>query len=139
MVKVELNRLEGDYHMVAVNDRGNVLHMDDGGKEGGLGAGFGPMQSLLASVGGCSTIDVVSILKKQRQILDDIKVTVTAEREKDVTPSLYSEVHVHFKLFGAIDKDKAEKAVSLSIEKYCSVAETLRRAGAKVTYSFDVI
>ena len=55
MVKVELNRIEGDYHMVATNDRGNVLHLDDGGKEGGLGAGFGPMQSLLAAVGGCSS------------------------------------------------------------------------------------
>ena len=139
MVKVELSRVEGDYHMVAVNDRGNVIHLDDGGKEGGLGAGFGPMQSLLASVGGCSTIDVVAILKKQRQELKDIKVTITAEREQGVTPSLYSEVHAHFKLFGNIDKDKAEKAVNLSIEKYCSVAETLRRAGAKVTYSFEVI
>ena len=134
-----MSRLEGDYHVVAVNDRGNIIHLDDGGAEGGLGAGFGPMQSLLAAFGGCSTIDVVSILKKQRQTLNDVKITVTAEREKDVTPSLYSEVHAHFKLFGNIDKDKAEKAVKLSVEKYCSVAETLRRAGAKVTCSFEVI
>ena len=139
MVKVELSRLEGDYHVVAVNDRGNVIHLDNGDNEGGLGAGFGPMQSLLAAFGGCSTIDVVSILKKQRQILDNVKITVTAERHKGVTPSLYSEVHAHFRLYGNIDIDKAEKAVSLSVEKYCSVAETLRRAGAKITYSFEVI
>jgi putative redox protein len=139
MVKVELSRLEGDYHMVAVNDRGNIIHLDDGGKEGGLGAGFGPMQSLLAAFGGCSTIDVVSILKKQRQELKDIKITVTGEREAGAVPSLYKTINAHFKLYGDIDPDKAEKAVSLSVEKYCSVAETLRRSGAKVTHSFEII
>ena len=138
MVKVELNRVSGDYHMLAVNDRGNVLHLDDGGKEGGEGAGFGPMQSLLAAFGGCSTIDVVSILKKQRQTLNDVKITVTAEREAGAVPSLYKSVHAHFILFGHIDHDKAEKAISLSVDKYCSVAETLRRAGAVITYSFEV-
>jgi putative redox protein len=138
MVKVELNRVSGAYHMAAVNDRGNVLHLDDGGKEGGEGAGFGPMQSLLAAFGGCSTIDVVSILKKQRQTLNDIKITITAEREAGAVPSLYKAVHAHFTLIGEIEKDKAEKAISLSVDKYCSVAETLRRAGAVITHSFEV-
>lgn len=139
MVKVELDRMDDAYHMVAVNDRGNVIHLDDGGKEGGKGAGFGPMQSLLAALGGCSAIDVVSILKKQRQDLKDLKITVTGEREPGAVPSLYQAVHAHFKLFGDIDKDKAEKAVALSVEKYCSVAMTLRKAGATITHSFEII
>jgi len=139
MVKVELDRIEGDYHMVVCNDRGNVIHLDDGGKEGGNGAGFGPMQSLLAALGGCSTIDVVSILKKQRQPLDDIKITVTGEREAGAIPSLYQTIHAHFKLYGKIDQDKAEKAVALSVEKYCSVAMTLRKSGATITHSFEII
>jgi putative redox protein len=96
------------------------------------------MQVLLAALGGCSVIDIISILKKQRQDLQDVKVTVTGEREKDVVPSLYTEVHVHFKLYGNVDKDKAEKAVNLSVDKYCSVAKTLEKT-ATVTHSFEII
>jgi putative redox protein len=97
-----------------------------------------PMQMLLAAMGGCSAIDVINILKKQKQDLKDIKVTVTGEREKDAVPSLYTDVHAHFRLFGNLDKDKANKAVTLSVEKYCSVAKTLE-ARAKVTYSVEII
>jgi putative redox protein len=97
-----------------------------------------PMQLLLAAMGGCSSIDVINILKKQKQPLKDIKVTITGEREKDAIPSLYTEVHAHFKLFGNLDPDKAQKAVSLSIDKYCSVAKTLEKT-AKITYSIEVI
>ena len=139
MVTIELTRMDDAYHMAATNERGNILHLDNNIESGGQGAGFGPMQSLLAAFGGCSVIDVVSILKKQRQPLSDITLTVKGEREPNATPSLYQTVHVHFKLFGDIDQDKAEKAVSLSVEKYCSVAETLRRSGAKVTYDFEIV
>jgi putative redox protein len=139
MITVELARMDDAYHMAATNDRGNVMHLDNNIESGGKGAGIGPMQSLLAAAGGCSVIDVVSILKKQRQDLTDIKVTVNGERQPDVTPSLYQTVHMHFKLFGSVDADKAAKAIELSIEKYCSVAETLRRAGARVTYGFEII
>lgn len=138
MVTIELNRMDDAYHMSATNERGNVLHLDNNIESGGQGAGFGPMQSLLSALGGCSVIDVVSILKKQRQNLNDIKVTVTGEREPGATPSLYQKAHIHFKLFGKVEKDKAEKAIALSVEKYCSVAETLRRAGATITYDFTI-
>jgi putative redox protein len=96
------------------------------------------MQMLLAAMGGCSAIDVVNILKKQKQPLADIKVTITGEREPDVVPSLFTEVHAHYKLFGNVDKDKATKAVSLAVDKYCSVAKTLEKT-ATVTYSFEII
>ncbi|SKC82205.1 OsmC family protein [Ohtaekwangia koreensis] len=138
MIKIELNRLNDAFHMEARNDAGNAVQMDSSPESGGSNLGMRPMQMLLAAMGGCSAIDVVSILKKQRQDLKDIKITVTGEREKDVTPSLYTEVHAHFKLYGDIDTDKAEKAVSLSVEKYCSVAKTLEK-NAKVTYSVEVI
>jgi putative redox protein len=70
--------------------------------------------------------------------LKDIKITVTGEREKNATPSLYTEVHAHYKLFGNLDPDKAQKAVSLAVEKYCSVAKTLEKT-AKITYTFEII
>jgi len=138
MVKIELARASDTYHMEAVNESGSTLHMDASPDIGGVNKGMRPMQVLLAAMGGCSAIDVISILKKQRQDLKDIKITVTGEREKDATPSLYVEVHAHFKLFGDIDLEKAEKAVSLSVEKYCSVAKTLEKS-ATVTYSLEVI
>jgi putative redox protein len=97
------------------------------------------MQMLLAAMGGCSAIDVINILRKQRQELKDLKITVTGEREKDAVPALYETVHAHFKFFGNLDPDKVEKAINLSIEKYCSVSRTLEKAGARVTHSFEII
>jgi putative redox protein len=138
MIKIEVNRLNDAYHMEALNEQGNRVEMDGSPDIGGGNNGMRPMQMLLAAMGGCSGIDVISVLKKQRQELRDIKITITGEREKDAVPSLYTEVHAHFRLYGNIDPQKAEKAVSLSVEKYCSVARTLEK-NAKITYSFEVL
>jgi putative redox protein len=138
MIKIELERLNDGFHMEARNEQGNTVQMDASPDIGGGNHGMRPMQVLLAAMAGCSAIDVINILKKQRQDLKDIKVTITGEREKDVTPSLYTEVHAHFRLFGNLDSDKAQKAVSLSIDKYCSVSKTIEKT-AKITYSVEVI
>jgi putative redox protein len=138
MIKIELSRVDHDYNMEAVNDTGNKILFDGSPEIGGHGRGMRPMQTLLAAVGSCSAIDIISILRKQREELKDIKITVTGERQKDATPSLFTEVHAHYKLFGNLDPDKAQKAVSLAVEKYCSVAKTLEKT-AKVTYSFEII
>jgi len=138
MIKIELNRLNDAFHFEALNENGNKVHLDASPDIGGTNQGMRPMQMLLAAMGGCSAIDVINILKKQKQDLKDIKVTVTGEREKDAIPSLYTDVHAHFRLFGNLDKDKVNKAVSLSVEKYCSVAKTLE-ARAKVTYSVEIV
>jgi putative redox protein len=138
MIKIEINRLNDAFHFVASNETGNTVHIDASPEIGGTNQGMRPMQMLLAAFGGCSSIDVVNILKKQKQDLRDIKITVTGEREDGAVPSLFVNVHAHFKLFGKLDKDKAEKAVSLSVDKYCSVAKTLEKT-AKVTYSFEIV
>ncbi len=138
MIKIELSRIDEDYNMEAVNDTGNKILFDGSPDIGGHNRGMRPMQTLLAAMGSCSAIDIISILRKQREELKDIKITVTGERVKEATPSLYTEVHAHYKLFGNIDPDKAQKAVSLSVEKYCSVAKTLEKT-AKVTHSFEII
>jgi len=138
MIRIELSRLNDGFHMEAANEQGNTIQMDASPDIGGTNQGMRPMQLLLAAMGGCSSIDVINILKKQKQPLQDIKVTITGEREKDVVPSLYTEVHAHFRLFGNLDRDKVQKAVSLAVEKYCSVAKTLEKT-AKITYSVEVI
>lgn len=139
MTKIELNRLNDAFHFSAQNEDGVTVQLDSSPDSGGTNQGMRPMQMLLAAMGGCSAIDVITILKKQRQDLKDLKITVTGEREKDAVPSLYQTVHAHYKFFGPVDPEKAEKAISLSIEKYCSVSLTLEKAGAKVTYSFEIV
>ena len=130
--------MNDNFHMEAVNEQGAKVQMDASPDVGGENLGMRPMQMLLAAMGGCSSIDVINILKKQKQPLRDIKVTVTGEREKDVVPAVYTEVHAHFKLFGDLDKEKVARAVNLGVEKYCSVAKTLE-ANAKITYSIEIL
>ena len=137
-MKIELNRVSDTFHLEAVNEGGNTVHLDASPDIGGTNKGMRPMQLLLTALGACSSIDVINILKKQKQELNDIKVTVTGEREKDAVPSLFVEAHIHFKLFGSIDHEKAKKAVSLAVDKYCSVAKTLEKT-AKVSHSFEII
>ena len=124
--------------MEAKNELGNSVRMDGSPDVGGSDLAMRPMQLLLAALGGCSSIDVISILKKQRQDLKDLKISVTGEREKNVEPSLYTEVHAHFKLYGNLDAEKVEKAINLSMEKYCSVVKTLEKT-ATITYTFEII
>src|SRR4051812_14638533 len=138
MIKIELSRLNDGFHMEAENEQGNTIQMDASPDIGGTNQGMRPMQLLLAAMGGCSAIDIVNILKKQKQELKDIKITVTGEREQGAIPSLFTEVHAHYKLFGDLNPDKAEKAVSLAVDKYCSVAKTLEKT-ARITYSFEII
>jgi len=138
MIKVEINRIDKDFHMEAVNEAGNKIQMDAGPNDGGHELGMRPMQLLLAAFGGCSAIDLIGILRKQREPVEDVKITVTGEREQGVVPALYTEVHAHFRLYGKINPDKAQKAVNLSVDKYCSVAKTLEKS-AKVTHSFEII
>lgn len=138
MVKIEINRIDQDFRMEALNEMGKSIIMDAGGADGGHDSGFRPMQLLLAAMGGCSAIDLISILRKQREPLRDLKITVTGERQQGVVPALYTEVHAHFRLYGNINQEKAGRAVQLSVEKYCSVAKTLEKT-ATVTHSFEII
>ena len=131
-------RTKGDYGFEAKDQNGIIINTDNSQEGGGGNHGFRPMQLLLAALGSCSAIDVVSILKKQRQIIHHFKIIVEAEREADKIPALWKSAHVTFELEGEILSDRAMKACQLSIEKYCSVAETLRRSGTEITWNLLV-
>lgn len=137
-MEIKLKRLDDAYQMVALNENGNSIIMDGSPSIGGGNKGMRPMQTLLAALGGCSAIDVISILNKQRQILDDIHIEIKAAREPEAVPSLFTEIHVHYKLFGELKPEKAERAVQLSMEKYCSVAKTLEKT-AIITWSYEIV
>lgn len=131
---MQVTRTEGDYGFTATDANNHTLRMDIPVDKGGTGNGFRPMQVLLAGLGGCSAVDVVSILKKQRQDLQNLSISIDGEREPGKEPSLWQEAALVFELTGTIDDDKAYRAVELSINKYCSVAETLRQSGTKLEW-----
>lgn len=136
-MKIHINRLNDALNLQATNSDGISIQMDGSTENGGENKGMRPMQLLLASIGGCSSIDIISILKKQRQELKDITVDVNAVRQKDVSPALFESINIHFKLFGNIDQNKAKKAVALSMDKYCSVARILEKS-CEISYSFEI-
>lgn len=137
MMKIQLRRLDNDYNFEAVNEDGNSLLMDGSQEIGGHGKGMRPMQLLLAAVGGCTAIDVVLVLKKKKQIIESFEIEVEGEREKVEEYSLFRNICIHYKLKGNLDSDKVEKAVKLSMEKYCSVSKTLEPT-AKITYKISI-
>ena len=137
-MRIELRRLDEAFHMEAKAENGRTIHFDGSTKIGGHDEGVSPMQSIVMAMGACSAIDVIMILKKQKQEITDFQISIDGEREQGKEPSLWKTVHAHFKLKGKIEKDKAQRAVELSIEKYCSVAATLRAAGAVITFEVTV-
>ena len=135
-MEITLNRLNDAVHFEATNQDGLSIQLDGSPEIGGINAGVRPMQAVLMSMAGCSAIDVVVLLKKMRQPLDDLQIKVKADQVDDV-PAVFSTIHIHYILTGDIDPDKAEKAVNLSIEKYCSVSKMLEKA-ATITHSWEL-
>jgi len=134
MPQIDLVRVSGDYGFEASDEYGHSVKMDSSPESGGQNYGVRPMQMLLMGLGGCSAIDVISILKKQRQEVLDYGMKITGDREQGVEPSLWQNITIEFHLKGNIDEDKAKRAVELSINKYCSVAATLEKSGADISW-----
>lgn len=137
MIRIELDRVNGDFGFDAKDANGHTVRLDSSPESGGTNFGVRPMQMLLMGLGGCSGIDIVSILNKQRQTVEAFHMTIDGEREKGKEPTLWENVNILFDLKGNIDPDKAKKACQLSMDKYCSVAATLREAHC--TISWEVV
>ena len=138
MIEVNLKRVQGDFGFEATDANGHTVRMDSSIETGGENFGVRPMQMLLMGLGGCSAIDIVMILKKQRQEVKDFSINITGERETGKEATLWKSAKINFILTGAIEVEKAERACELSINKYCSVAETLTRGGTTLTWSVVV-
>lgn len=136
-MKINIKRSDANFRMIAVNETGNELVMDASKEAGGEEGGFRPMQLLLSALGGCSSIDILLILKKQKQSIQSFEVEVDGDREKIHEYSLFKRIELHFKINGEVDRDKAEKAIELSLNKYCSVAKTLEPT-ATITHRLTI-
>ncbi|MEW6469225.1 MAG: OsmC family protein [Bacteroidota bacterium] len=137
-MRVELKRLDKDFLFEATNAEGVSMRFDASPDIGGHNQGVRPMQTLIMAIGGCSAIDIILILRKQKQEIDDFRISIDAEREQGKEPALWQKAHVVFWLKGRIDRDKAQRAAELSMKKYCSVSATLEKAGAAITYEVHV-
>lgn len=132
-MKITLNRINDDYLFECTNAHGNSILLDNTSEPGAKGVS--PMESVLMAVAGCSGIDVVSILKKQRQEITGFKAEVEGERIPVDEAKPFKSIKVKFLLEGNIDPKKAQKAAQLSFEKYCSVSKTLE---PNVEIGYDV-
>ena len=119
-------------------ESGHAVLMDGAPAAGGRNLGPRPMEMLLIGAGGCTSFDVVSILKKSRQAITDCYVELEAERA-ETDPKVFTKIHMHFVVTGKDIKPEAvEKAIKLSAEKYCS-ASIMLGATAAITHDFKVI
>ena len=132
-MKVALERINTDYLFEVVNQSGHRVFLDNKSKEKGTIKGISPMELLLMGLAGCSSIDVVSILGKQKINPTSLKMEVNGKRNKGEIPSLFKKIEVSVFIEGEIPSSKVKRAVDLSFEKYCSVSKTLEST-AKINY-----
>jgi putative redox protein len=135
-MKVTLNRVNDNFHFQLKNERGHVVDVDNRSEYGGDDLGASPMELLLMGVAGCSSIDIITILKKQRQEITSFKAEVDGVRVPIEGAKPFKEITVVFFLEGKIDAEKAIRATELSFDKYCSVSKTLEPTA---TIHFKVI
>ncbi len=123
---------------VAESGSGHSVVMDGSPEHGGRNLGCRPMEMLLMGLGGCTAFDVILILQKSRQLVQDCEIELSATRADEI-PAVFTEIFVHFKVSGkSLSEKQVARAVSLSSEKYCSASKMLEQS-AKITVSYEVI
>lgn len=135
-MEIKLQRKNKAFHYEAINSDKIIVNIDANAAIGGEGKGVRPMELVLMGLGGCASIDFGLILKKQKQELEDYQVTITATR-KDNIAKTFDTINLHFILWGTLDSEKVEKAINLTLTKYCSVALSLSKE-IKITSSFTL-
>jgi len=131
-------RLKDDDSIEGRTQSGHSVIMDRSPDVGGQNLGARPMEMMLLSLGGCTMIDVILILRKSRQAFSDIRIEIDAERAEDI-PQVFTKIHLHFVVTAAdIDPKRVERAINLSAEKYCSASRMLESV-AEITHDFEIL
>ena len=125
-------------HFSAVADSGHEVLVDGPPDAGGENLGVRPMELMLMGVGGCTSFDVINILRKSRQKVTNCVTQITAERA-DTPPQVFQSIRIHFVITGeGVDAAKVERAIHLTADKYCSASIMMQRAGVEVTHTFEI-
>ena len=118
---------------------GHAIVIDGPADIGGRNMGMRPMELLLLGVGGCSSVDVVTILKNSKQDVTDCRVEIEAERA-DAVPAVFTKIHLKFLVSGHELKDSiVKRAVDMSATKYCSASIMMQAAGVDLTHSYEIV
>lgn len=124
--------------LMAEAESGHGVVIDGAPEIGGRNLGIRPMEMVLMGLGGCTAMDVLSILKKQRQQVTDCVIEVEGQR-RDEIPKIFTEIHVRFVITGRELKEvHVKRAVELSAEKYCSVSAMLDKT-AQITHEYQIV
>ncbi|MBA3061257.1 MAG: OsmC family protein [Nitrospirae bacterium] len=137
MIEAKVTYVDG-LQFVGEAASGHAIVMDGDREVGGRNTGARPMELLLIGLGGCSGMDVVSILKKKKQEINGVEIKVKGEKAENY-PKKFTDIDIEFIVRGRnVSEDAVKKAVELSMGKYCSVKATLE-GSAKVTWSYKII
>lgn len=134
---VELERVNNAVHLHAKNEDGIIVDIDGSPDIGGQNLGARPMQMVLMALGGCTSMDILSTMKKMREHIKSYKVKIDAERATE-HPMVFTKIHVHFIFEGDLKKANIEKAILLSMDKYCSVTHMLNKTAA-ITHTYEIV
>lgn len=136
-MEINLVRKSGKFNFEAENSSGFTVELDAKPAIGGEGKGFRPMEMLLIGLGGCSGIDMVNVLTKQKEPLDDVKISIKATRKEEEMPPIFDVIDIHFDLYGALSVQKVERALNMTFDKYCSVSNILGRS-ATINFTYTI-
>ena len=129
----------GDVRFDGYSGSGHHVAIDGPPELGGQNQGIRPMELVLLGVGGCTSFDIVNILRKGRADLVDCVTVIEAERA-DTDPKVFTRIHFHFRITGrALNPKKVERAIHLTADKYCSASIMLERAGVAVTHDYELV
>ncbi|MCF8261713.1 MAG: OsmC family protein [Melioribacteraceae bacterium] len=135
-MKVELKRVDKNFHFEASGVSNVKVNIDGAESIGGSNSGARPMELILMGLGGCSAIDILSILRKQKIEPTSFEIEINAVRREKI-PSIFTKIEVVYKVTGEVDESKLKRAIDLSVEKYCSVSEILNKT-ADITYTYEI-
>jgi len=137
MPKAKITYTDG-MQFVGEAGSGHAIVMDTDAEFGGANTGLRPTELLLIGVGGCSGMDIVSVLKKKKQKLTGLEVNVDGKKA-ETYPQKFTDINIEFTVKGRnLSEEAVKKAVDLSMEKYCSVKATLE-GSAKITFSYKIV
>ena len=136
-MEINLVRKNNKFNFEAENSVGQTVELDANPAIGGEGKGFRPMEMLLVGLGGCSGIDMINVLTKQKEQLDDVKIKITATRKDEEVPAIFDVITIHFDLYGQLSVQKVERALDLTFDEYCSVSNILGRSST-INFSYTI-
>ena len=133
---ITLKRTDDKLAMQADNGRGHSINLDASEQAGGSNSGVSPMETALMAAAGCSSIDILDILGKQRLQVDDLHVEAEGERAEN-PPKVFTSIVMHYYITGELPEAKVRRAVELSLNQYCSVSKMLEKT-ADISYTLTL-